>query len=67
LEKHLSFIGESIIYVDMEIKSLLPSVYNRQESASMEKKGHGRFSEQCVFSIMDSLVTIQVGNRGGYS
>jgi hypothetical protein len=37
-------------------KSLLPSLYKRRNYPSLAKRGEGRFSEEYVFSIMDSLV-----------
>jgi hypothetical protein len=51
----------------MKTKSLLPSLYKREEFplfgrrpigplARRAKRGKGRFSQQYVFSIMDSLV-----------
>jgi preprotein translocase subunit Sec63 len=41
-------------------KSLLPSLYKRSRlSRDLAKRGEGRFSEEYIFSIMDSLVTIE--------
>jgi hypothetical protein len=40
-----------------ETKSLLPFLYKREELPSLEKRDWGRFSEEYVYSIMDSLVT----------
>jgi len=53
----LGAIFKLIVYTP-RIKSLLPSLYfKREEFPSLEKRGQGRFSEEHVFSIMDSLVT----------
>jgi hypothetical protein len=38
-------------------KSLLPSLYKGRNYPSLAERGEGRFSEQYVFSMMDSLVT----------
>ena len=40
----------------MGAKSLLPSLYKREEFPSLSKRGQGRFSEGYIYSIMDSLV-----------
>jgi len=40
----------------MKTKSLLPSLYEREEFPSLEKRGEGRFSGGYVWSIMDSFV-----------
>ena len=35
----------------------IPSLYSGRNSPSLVKRGQGRFSEQYVYSIMDSLVS----------
>jgi len=42
----------------LKTKSLLTSLYKGRNYPSLAKRGKGRFSEQYVFSIMDSLVTL---------
>jgi hypothetical protein len=62
-----SFTNKSIIVWTSKTKSLLPSLYKREEFplfgrrrigplARRAKRGQGRFSQQYVFSIMDSFV-----------
>jgi len=49
--------NQSIIVWTPKTKSLLPSLYKGRNDPSLAKRGEGRFSEEYVFSIMDSLVS----------
>jgi hypothetical protein len=54
--------NQSIIAWAPEIKSFPPSFYKGRNYPSLTKRGEGRFSEEYLFSIMDSLVRF-VGKR----
>jgi len=53
----IKITNQSIIVWTPKTKSLLPSLYKGRNYPSLAKRGEGRFSEEYVFSIMDSLVT----------
>ena len=52
-------INQSIIIWTPKTKSLLPSLYKREEFPLFSKEGGGEILEKDVWSIMDSLVTVR--------
>jgi hypothetical protein len=53
-------INQPIMIWTSETKSLLPSLYKREELPLFGKEGEGRFSEAYVFFNMDSLVILEI-------
>jgi hypothetical protein len=50
-------ISQSIIVETLKINPTFPPFAKGRNYPFLEKRGEGRFSEEHVFSIMDSLVT----------
>jgi hypothetical protein len=55
ISRKISFTNQLIIACTPETKSLLPSLYKREEFPSFAKRGWGRFSEDYVFATMNFL------------
>jgi hypothetical protein len=55
--KDIDFTNQSIIVRTPKTKSLLPSLYKREELPLFGKEGRGEIFQNNVFLIMDSLVT----------
>jgi hypothetical protein len=61
--KDIDFTNQSIIVRTPKTKSLLPSLYKREELPLFGKEGRGEIFRNDVFLIMDSLVSGVVNKK----
>jgi hypothetical protein len=62
IDYYRSFTNQSIIVWTLKTKSLLLSLYKREELPLFGKEGRGEIFRRYVFSIMDSLVTAPISS-----